>query len=222
MKIAFYNLGIQFEIFEGINSFVIESPEILEETILNLRSAYAEESGDIKLFDVNGKKLDFDKYCDLIYTPFDLTFEKKEIQRKLYSVLEDISLNEFGEKFAQFRVDMTELIDSIAQTSDYDIRTDECPDIKSYFKLYNVNLSEPEGGFDSKLIEYMITTSKLTGRRVFIIINCEAYLNSEAYAHLKKCARYYDLIIVFISGRQIKLLEEENSYIIDVDLCEIH
>ena len=222
MKIAFYNLGIQFEIFEGINSFVLESPKILEEVIFKLRSAYAEESEDIKLFDENDKKLDLDKHCDLIYTPFDLTFEKKEIQRKLYSVLENISLNEFGDKFAQFQEEMTDLIDSIARTTDYDIRTDEYPDIKSYFRLYNVNLSDSEGGFDSKLIEYMITTSKLTGRRVFIIINCEAYLNSEAYAHLKKCARYYDLIIVFISGRQIELLREENSYIIDADLCEIH
>lgn len=220
MKIIFYDSGIQFEINEGINFLVIEAPEIFERSVVGLHSSFVGISEDVVIDD--GEKVDLGKICDMIFTPFDLSFDKKDIQRKLYNTLSMIAETDFGGEYAEVQSAVLRLIDSLVQSSDYDVKIGDFPDIKSYFKLFDISIRNPEGSFASKLIEYIVTVHELTGKRIFLLINCEAYIDDASYAHISKTARYYNLFIVFVARHQIDLIKGENIYIIDSDLCEIH
>ncbi len=222
MKLVFYDMNIRWEIAEGINSLVIESPEILEKTVIGFKGAQDGANSNIRIIDDADEEIDIKGFCDMICTPFDLTFNKREIQKKLYSDLQHIIENYYGEELAELQSQMMNFIDLSAASLDYNATTNDEADVKGLLKLFELHIEEPEGDFTDKLIDYILTIYRLLGKRIFIIVNCEVFLGERSYVFIKKIALYYGIYIVALTGRQIELIKNENTYIIDRDLCEIH
>ena len=84
MKLVYYNLNLVLDIKEGaVNSIVLESPEWLERFIMDLQDSIENGAEDVALYNSQDDPLDLHRNCELIISPFDLTFDKKEIQRKI-------------------------------------------------------------------------------------------------------------------------------------------
>lgn len=224
MKLIYYELSISFELKNGdINIFVIESPDLFEKIIMDLSCALETKEEYFSVYDEKNEKLDMRKICELILSPLDLVFDKREVQRKLFRELETVMMEDgLVEDLSKIQAGILQILDKLKNQTDYEIDFNDEMDLADMFRLYDIHIANPQGHFDEKLIEYMITLKRLAGIEVFILANCESYLSESAFAHLEKCAMYYELTIIFLTNRQIELLKSKNTYIIDVNLCEIH
>lgn len=223
MKLIHPNLQIKFELCIGKpNSLVIENSGYFERIAIDLLHAHEKKGEDVMLYQEEDR-YDISKYADIVFTPFDLTYDKREIQKKLFINLQSISeMQDLISEFAEVNGQLLELLSKLDFDSEYDIAYEENFDFSVLLKNYSVHIREPEGCFAERAIEYMINLKKLLNKNVFVFINCDAYLAEEEYAYFEKCAQHYDLYILFINGRQIACPYTINECIIDRDLCEIH
>ena len=152
-----------------------------------------------------------------------LTYDKREIQKKLFSSLQDIAeTHDIMGFFAEANGCILELLDKLDFESEYNIVYEEDFNFTDFLKNYSVHICEPEGSFTERAIEYMINLKKLLDKNVFIFVNCDAYISENDYFHLEKCAQHYGIYILFLRNQQIPFQENINECIIDKDLCEIH
>ena len=75
-----HSIEVDFEYGE-ISNIIIENPRVLHEFILDLNNARYKRDEKIYILD-NFEKIDFTKLADLIFSPLELTYEKKEVQKK--------------------------------------------------------------------------------------------------------------------------------------------
>lgn len=223
MKFIYQNLSLIMELKkQKLNILVLESPVIFEKTLFSLKSASDKKGDEISLYR-NEEKCDFSRCADVIFSPFDLTYEKREIQKKLFLSLQNTAeTQDLLSAFAETNGRVLELLSALHYQSEYQLDYAADFTLSEILKNYSVRLAEPVGNFAEKAIDYMTNIQKMLCKDVFIFVNCEAYLATEDYAHIAKFAVYYDIYILFLQNRQIYLNQECNEYIIDLDLCEIH
>lgn len=223
MKLIYPNIQMSTELCKDrINSVVIERPALFEQFVMDLMVASEKKSDEIMLYHEENR-CDIAKRADIIFTPFDLTYDKREIQKKLFTLLQEVSeTQEIMSAFAEANGRLLELLSQLNYESEYDIEYEAEFNLQTILKNYSVRICEPDGNFVEKATSYMINLKKLLNKDVFIFVNCDAYISEGEYFHLEKCVQHYELYIIFVGNRQISLQYPINEYIIDMDLCEIH
>lgn len=223
MKLFYYDLNLCFGLERGkLNSLVFESPQVFERVLIGFEQHLHKEAEPFALYEAENA-VNLTKCGDMIISPFDLRYDKREQQRKLYSQLETLAEeSDAAILIAEAYGKVIEILDALFFESEYEIEHKEELVLHELFKDLEVHIKNPEGRFIEKLVAYLTTVKQLLNKDFFIIANCDAYLEREDYCFLQECARYYSLCIVFLRNRQCGLKIEENEYIIDCDLCEIH
>ena len=223
MKLVYPEVQLSMKLIAGaLNLLVIERMDTFETAASALKDAAENKADDIMLYNDESMQ-NFSKVADVIFTPFELTYEKREIQKKLFAVLQDVSESQdIISEFAEINGQMLELLEKLNFESEYDISFAEDFDFGSLMKNYSVHMREPDGRFAERTIEYMVNVKRLLAKDVFIFVNCDAYIPVEDYAYLEECAKQYELKVLFVNNRQISLPVKANECIIDMDLCEIH
>ncbi len=223
MKIVYYKENLCIPINKkALNSLVIEDNDFFEQAVIRLYDTLEKKSEDVGLL-VDETKSDITKFCELIVSPLELIYNKREIQKKFYAelfaVAEDLELLQL---FAEQNGKMIEAIEKLQYETSYDIEFNEEFDFAQILKSYDVNIVKPSGTFATKLTDYMVTIRRLAGKNFFVIANCDAYLKGADYKEIEKIARHYEITVLFLRNRQVELNKDINEYIIDKDLCEIH
>lgn len=223
MKLVHPDLQLKMELHKNqLNFLVVERTEYFEVLASALLHAQEKKSEEISIYQEENR-YDIPKFADVIFTPFDLTYDKREIQKKLFLSLQSISeMQDLMGAFAEVNGKLLELLDKLDFASEYDIAYEEDFDFSAVLKNYSVHIREPEGRFADKAIQYIVNMKKLLNKNVFIFVNCEAYISEGDYAHFAKCAQHYELYILFLNSRQVSCPDRVNECIIDRDLCEIH
>ena len=223
MKMIYYPLEMSFDLLNGnTNSLVIESPILFEKFLVDIERHFNKEAEIFALYEEEkGKNLI--KSGDFIVSPFDLRFDKKEIQKKLYAELGCFAEEtDVISELCRIHGLELEVLDQLFFESGYELIYKEEFVLADLFKKTEVQIKNPEGTFSEKLLEYITTTARLLGKDFFLIANCDAYLGETDYGYIRECAQHYNLCIVFLRNRQLELHKGEKEYIIDRDLCEIH
>ena len=223
MKFSYKPYKIIFELNKtGLHSLVVEESHLYTDMVKDLyrQMNRIEESW---MLSINGTELRLDKGCDLIFSPIDLTFDKKRLQKRLLeNMVEEIEAEGISDDIASAHAETISVLDRLKQGSAFTIEFDTDLVLEDYLKWHHVRLRDPEGGFLEQLIEYMGTVRDLTGKSIYILIGCTDYFCREDYEHLEKWVQYQQICVIFLSGRQIESDIRVNEYIIDSDLCEIH
>ncbi len=205
-----------------INHMTIENPRLYEQMVTSMYLQINKEDEQWMLIH-EGEELLMDNICDILISPMDLRFDKKDIQRKLMAGLEsEIQLDKDFEILTELHGNMTQVIADICERYRYQLEYDFDFTLKDYIKLYDIILAAPEGAFLEKLMEYIPVVQDLTGKNIFILTGCGDYLTDDDFRHLNKWLSYQECYILIMGNRQRLLKEPLNEYIIDVDLCEIH
>ena len=223
MKFVYPEMQLSMRLMAGnLNFLVVERKDAFELAAMALKDAVENKVDDIMLYDDESPQ-NFSKVADVIFTPFELTYEKREIQKKLFGVLQEISeTQDIISEFAEVNSQMLGLLEKLNFESEYEISFAEDFDFGSLMKNYSVHMKEPDGRFVERAIEYMVNIKRLLAKDVFIFVNCDAYIPVEDYAYIEECAKQYELMALFVNNRQISLPVKANECIIDMDLCEIH
>ena len=208
-----------------LNRINIEPHYIFEHLVTGMRHTIQGLEEAVRLWTDVNDKMDLHKKADLIVSPFDLTFATNDFRKKLIQRLTpELEYENFTYCVNQGFSESLDLLEKVAVMSDYDIEFD--PQIKAdgLLKLLDVRLKEPEGFFRDKLCEYVLQSRNLLGKEIWIIANCDAYLNDGDEAFLEQFC--YDEKILLIS---LKAGEKNNypehmpqDYVVDSDLCELY
>lgn len=206
---------------EVINTLLIENRELFISFIKQLYNEMLTEEGKIILQD-DLKEISFKKYAELIIDPFALDPNNAKNLKKLYEkIIENSSNEEIYEKKLVFENALKDYVEEIVFLSDYELIYDNI-DYQNIFKVVNLHIDTETKNLASMIIDYMRTSSDLSGTKLFIFVNLDNFLTDADLIELQNFICYNN-IIVFCLQNQLKrkLIENENLRIIDEDLCEI-
>lgn len=223
MKLAYLPLNFVMPLqMKKINSIVVENPHIYDSMIMDLYRQMNREEDQWDLLQ-DEDLLVLDKYCDLLMSPTDLHFHKKDIQKELITeIIREIESAEKFEELLDRHGDFVQMMSQLCDQYKYSLEYDFDFSLKEYLKQYKVTLADLEGSILEKLLEYIPAVQELTGKLVFFLHGYSDYLTGDDFEHLQKWVEYQEYYIVFLGSRQLLLKENTNEYIIDSDLCEIH
>lgn len=207
---------------DKLNALVVENSNELDKLVLAINKRATKKESQIEIFE-DLDKLEFHKIVDVLYSNLDITFDKKDIQKRLFlDLIEEIESRKLIEEFIEAKSKLVETIESLKIEGDYNFDIDPNVGIESFLKSFDVKLKEPEGSFTERLIEYMENIHRLLGKQVFILVGCKGYINQPEFRFIKEYAEYQGLKILFIESVGFSLPEIVEEYIIDKDVCEIY
>ena len=215
-----HNIEVDFNCGE-ICSIIIENPRILDSFVLGLYNSTIRKEDEVYILD-NFEKIEFAKLVDLVFSPLELTYEKKDIQKKLMqNILEEITESDISYRFSEICSSFLENIYEVKINSEYEIDFDENLEMQKLIKCFDIHLKEPIGSFVERIVEYISVMSKLMGKQIFILVGCAHYIDNDEYKLLQKHVAHENVAVLTVEGRQNTLKNPGNQYIMDVDLCEI-
>lgn len=221
MKLIYNPLGFSMELeTQQINVLVIENNEAFERFIIHLGQQI---KGKEEFFYSDEEKMTLFKRMNMVVSPFDLCVSERDLQKKLYLHLtEEVELSSMTEEFVIIHAQLIEAMEKLSVFSDFEIDYNDDFSVVDIFKKLNVGLKTWEGKFCAKFIAYADVMQKLFAKDYFVLCNCDAYLCSEDYVELEKWANYNEITLLFLRNSQLVWRNEQNEYIIDKDLCELH
>lgn len=222
MKLLYPDYGFSFKIFEGdLTSIVLEGCDVFEKMILSISNQIMKKEEKL-LFFIKEEKRDIDKYFEIITSPLDITYNRRELQKKLYcQLVEDMRLSDELGRISDAYSIIASALDELRALSDFEIDFNSEQEYMDILKQFDVCLREPKGSFVERFVEYAEAVHKLTGKSIFVLANCDVYISDDEYEHLVKWAVYVGVSLVMLRNTQRPLHTEKNEYIIDSDLCEI-
>ena len=222
MKMIYYDSNIEIDFEYGqTTGIAIENPMVLDRFVVALSDLVCKRDEKISIFD-GLDKTDFIKVAAVIFSPVELTYDTKEVQKALLnSVLQEIENTDLSYKFAENSVEFLQILNEIKLNYEYEIDFDENIEVPKLLKCFDIHLQEPTGTFVERMVEYISVLSKLLGKRIFIFVGCSGYIEDEAFECLKKHIEYEDVAVIYVESAQNLLKSVKNQYIMDCDLCEI-
>jgi len=222
MKMIYYDYNIEIDLNYGeISSIAIENSIVLDHFVRDLYNSINKKEDKIHILD-NFERIDYIKITDLIFSPIGLTYDKRDVQRKLIqNILGEIEESDLSYKFTEICSEFLENVDKIKMNCEYDIDFDENFEMYKLMQCFDIHLQEPSGTFVERLVEYISVMSKLMEKQVFILVGCNGYMDEKDYDLLQKHVAYENIVFLQIEGSAKTLRNSKNQYIIDTDLCEI-
>lgn len=223
MKLTYKRYNTLFDISDNhINSIVVEIPEVLEQFVLDLRYQI-EKVEENFILSKDNETIQMHKVTEIITSPFDLEYNKKTVQKKLFEEL-TIQMYNSGmfEEITEIYAKIIQRLDTLDLLVDYNIDYSDTIAATNIFKEFDVNMKNPEGRFTEKFMKYAVNMNRMLGKSVFLLCCCDSYIKNEDYSHIEKWANYNGITVVFLRRIQINMNSTYNEYIIDKDLCIIH
>lgn len=223
MKLIYYPLDMKCDFFpDQLNRIVMEDKEVFGKFLFHLSSSIRKEDECFYL-EEKDKVLQIDKTANLIASPFDLIYNKREYQKVLFNkMIEEIQVEGMQDSMALHLAGLLQNLEVLRNNLMYQIELDEEIDYSDIFKLFNVEIQHPKGTFVEKMLDFMGTALELLQRRIFFVANCDAYIESKWYEEIVKWASYQNVIVIFLENKQMDSEEKINEYILDRDLCVLH
>lgn len=158
---------------------------MFENLILDLRHQIDKKEENFLIL-LNGKTLKLSRSAVLICSPLDITYDKKDLQKKLISsVAADLHASDLSDELMGILERLGTLLANLSLASDFELSFSVLDDF-DILKAVETFLPEPEGNFAEKIISFSETIHKLTGKSIFILANCDAYVSDNDYVELCK------------------------------------
>ena len=206
----------------GFTEWIIESPDIFSEYVLELSDQIAGSEGRFVLSEKD-KELDLAKKADVIFNPLTVDVNSRKILSKLYLELSNLSNGEqMYIKTVELLRHLQEYMLDLEQCTEYILEFDQEIDISALLKAVNIRYETKDMDFQERLIQYMKILAAMAGIKVFIFVNLRSYLTDHQMQEVIKEMKYQDVKGLFIESQQKDCIEGVNQYIIDIDRCEIY
>lgn len=206
----------------GFTEWIIESPDIFSEYVLELSDQIAGSEGRFVLSEKD-KELDLAKKADVIFNPLTVDVNSRKILSKLYLELSNLSNGEqMYIKTVELLRHLQEYMLDLEQCTEYILEFDQEIDISALLKAVNIRYETKDMDFQERLIQYMKILAAMAGIKVFIFVNLRSYLTDHQMQEVIKEMKYQDVKGLFIESQQKDCIEGVKQYIIDIDRCEIY
>lgn len=224
MRLVEHENGIDGKLeTECINAIILGDPEQYTKMIQKLWNQIHKIDETLFLYGEENDLLDMSKRCDLLFSKKDLSLQNSRIQKKLITYLaEEIQMTELSDKVVKNQSELFQIAEDIKNLSEYPICMNEDYNVTDILKYLGIKLSETDGNFCEKLIDYMKISYDFLKINIFFVVGCKGYLNEKDYGYLQEWIRYQQITLVLIESDENRLPSGINKYIIDIDKCAIY
>ena len=199
----------------------IENESYLCETFMALYDAMQQGSTRYVL-SVKGKEINMKKSFLLIGSPMDMNPNDRKLLTALYKKLRDIAYDELH------LTETTELCGGLVRyinclTMDHDLPLTYEPDIDvtELFKAFHVQVESDGETLAERMLTFMKSWVSLCGDTCFCFSHFRDFLSPEMRREFYKNAISEDLKFFLLEGVCHDIMEPEDIFIIDKDLCQI-
>lgn len=177
--------------------------------------------GDLLLSD-GTDSVDILKKCAIIFNPLCLDCNNKKILSSLFKELSGYSNDFFAEKIAEINSLIINYFDNLQEKSYYPLSFNLEVQPTDLFKIYNVQIAvDNSDSVLEKIIEYLRVNNEICGLTMFVFVNLKSYLSEEELKELYKYCFYAKIFLLLVESHYQPILEDEDGWIIDKDLCII-
>ncbi len=205
----------------SLNTLVIEDTKIFTNFLNAWINTSAKRTQEFQLIE-DDREIDISKYTELLFDVFSPEINQTSLLKKLYQELES-DLN--GEEMYQKKIDLESrlyaLTDDLMYRSRFPIIAGEIH-YDLLFKAVGLQFEFAGDSVLERLVDYMKIAYELSGKRLFVIVNLDSFLDHEELVALENFLRYNEIRVLALQNQITREgLESENLRIIDQDLCEI-
>ena len=221
MKLVNAELFLNINIEENKPAVLtIENPKVMTEVIGQLYELCNSGEGDFVLSE-GGKQLSFERTTEIIKNPFQIDFNSRKVQSKLYSELLDAEINYVEEK-AIIQSLIIEYLDKLTQNVPYEMISNDLDlDSMKLFKMFEVRIEAQCNSLLERLVEYTKILSRLLRKRLLVFVSISSYLNTNELNALYEICNYNKMKVLLIESHELYLPFHTKTYIIDKDKCMI-
>lgn len=219
MKLVYADLFAPFVLeCERVNLISVERGSMYYSLMNEFSEQCNGHDGEFVLSD-NNSILNMSKTVDLItgFIPFDSN--PKRLLTKLYAKLEAMCVSELYEKTVEVRSELSDYMATACSMLESDTEFDIQVELKALFKCFDLKFSCNSERLSDKLINYIINSYELDGRRVFVTVGLLNYLcREEAELFFKTITSHKLILLMFENGSDFSG-EMINRMTIDEDFC---
>jgi CRISPR type II-A-associated protein Csn2 len=215
----FWETAFEFD-GDAVKAVVVESQELYSEFLSELSIQIQGESGVFVLSD-NGKTMSIKGNVCLIFNPFVLSQNEKQILTGVYSELVAEALGE--DKYVRTNEVISELcsfMNSLALEVDVMLHV-EAPSINDVVKVVAPYYEENYDSLVERVCSYMDAAVKYTKVKLFVFVHLLTYISDIEYEVFLKHVLYQKYNVMLFESSSARLSGCEDILIIDEDLCEI-
>lgn len=206
---------------QALNTLVIEDTKRFTNFLNAWINTSAKRTQEFQLIE-DDREIDISKYTELMFDVFSPEINQTSLLKKLYQELEsDLNREEMYQKKIDLESRLYALTDDLMYRSRFSIVAGEIH-YDLLFKAVGLQFEFDGDSVLERLVDYMKIAYELSGKRLFVIVNLDSFLDYEELVALENFLRYNEIRVLALQNRIAREgLESENLRIIDQDLCEI-
>ena len=221
MKFVYPEIDHEFEISsDKINTIVIENQRLMSNLLTDLSRQLNGAEGRAVVYD-NYKIQRTDKYLELLTSFFPLEINKRPLLTKICNELEKNALT--GENYVE-TLEVLQRLEALLVKLSLDISCDidyNKLDIGTLIKAVGVFLTDDCDTLCERIVNYFKLVTEFDHAKLFVTLNLRSFVCDDEMNIFMKTILGHDFKLLMIESFEHPLLELENRYIIDSDLCEI-
>ena len=226
MRLDYVPRSFSFEIEKDSTTFIaFENAVDFEDIMFDLRETVLYGGDKVRLWD-EGNIIDLHRSGDIITSPFEMNFDKREIQKKALELFSsELRYCGFDELLSDINQSLLKMISEAEVMFDFSLEYPEFISANDVLKGVGVRLRNPEGTFIERLIEYVQSLHRIGGKSEFFLVNCSAYLREDGNHVLGQLAKDEKVELIQIdrvANRSCGVGNESHVVIIDNDSCELY
>lgn len=220
MKIVFPGILRIFETEqEKVNVIVVENQKLLTKILMDLQAQIAGGDGETVVSEDN-KVVIMKKRVELLSQFFPFSINQKTLITKIAGELEMIAVQEYHENTMELLSELESFFLKLSMELKGDLRFENI-NLSAIIKAVGVSVRDEYDTICEALIDYMELVREYDKDKLFIILNLRSFAND------REISLFFDTIlrhryhVILLENCEHTLLQMEERYIIDVDLCEI-
>ena len=214
-----WNFQIEFD-EENVCQLIIENIDNFRHLISELHSQLMLGEGSYTLWD--DEILDFRSSVKLIVNPLDLDINSRKIIAGVYKNICDIINDNMYLDLCNIYAEIHSLISDAEDRLMYRLEWDSDVNMNRILKAFDVKVRKEDLTFEEKLIDYVELLQEFANVKCFIFVNLKDYCSEISLEKICRQWRYLEAFVLFIESREKYDIENEKTWIIDKDLCEIY
>ena len=204
---------------DKINVLYIENQQVFRNTIRKFYDGVVDENNII--FSENYNPVRFKNNVCFIPDIFCVDYSSSFLKR-VYEDLSDYANTYLQESTVSIKANIIDFLEKLSQNYDLDFDFKDEVDITDLLKIQSFKPNLNNDNLLSRLLDYIIMMRRYSSITCFVILNLHTYFSLTELELFYKELAYQSIEILVIENKKVfNSLQNEITYIVDEDMCEI-
>lgn len=206
---------------DTIPVLVIENPRYHFQLLETLHQQADGADGPFVLSD-KGREYDLAKCVELVLSPWDMAYTGKKLTAAFWARIKGDAQEEiYGDKWREAVSALLRYADELSIHSVLPLIFDLEAEPVSLLKAIRLRLDPENETLAERILSYMDICTELLHTRCFVFSQIHSFLSRREREELYRNVLMKEYHMLLIEGHEYDMLEIEERFIIDADLCQI-